>query len=500
RLVAPMLAVETVAAGGGSICAFDGQKLTVGPQSAGADPGPACYGRGGPLALTDVNLFLGRVLEDRFPFALNRRVVETRLDVLAREVATATGQPMNAAELAEGFRSIADEHMASAIKTVSVQRGYEVNRYALIAYGGAAGQHACSVARLLGIRRILIGPHAGILSAVGLSRAGDGPVTPLLDVRDLRLHYETPRGPVRAVDGVSFEIGSPGEVVGIVGESGSGKTSMANALMRILPRNVARYDGKVLYDGEDLMALTDERFRKEVRWRTMAMVFQGAMSSLNPVLNVGRQVTERVLVESGASKREAYRKAEELLELVGLPRDIIKRYPHELSGGMKQRVVLAMALMMDPRILILDEPTSALDVSVQAQVMNLLKQLKRERGMAMLFITHDIALASDLCDRIVVAYGGEHVESGTLAEVLTAPKHPYTQKLIASIPRLHDPAQPEFIPGRPPDLVDPPSGCRFHPRCAFAFEPCDHDVPPWLAAGGSQHARCWLLEQAGAGG
>ena len=318
-------------------------------------------------------------------------------------------------------------------------------------------------------------------------------MTPLLDVRDLRLHYATPRGPVRAVDGVSFAIGEPGEVVGIVGESGSGKTSMANALMRILPRNVARYDGEVLYGGEDLMALTDERFRKEVRWRTMAMVFQGAMSSLNPVLNVGRQVTERVLVESGASKDEAYRKAEELLELVGLPRDIIKRYPHELSGGMKQRVVLAMALMMDPRILILDEPTSALDVSVQAQVMNLLKRLKRERGMAMLFITHDIALASDLCDRIVVAYGGEHVESGTLAEVLTAPKHPYTQKLIASIPRLHDPAQPEFIPGMPPDLVDPPSGCRFHPRCAFAFEPCDRDEPPWLAAGGSQHARCWLL-------
>lgn len=207
RLVTPMLAVETVAAGGGSICAFDGQKLTVGPQSAGADPGPACYGRGGPLALTDINLFLGRVLEDRFPFALNRPVVETRLDVLAREVATATGQPMNAAELAEGFRSIADEHMASAIKTVSVQRGYEVNRYALIAYGGAAGQHACSVARLLGIRRILIGPHAGILSAVGLSRAhvvrhherpvlhryddsGLAAATILLDDMEVRLHQQ----------------------------------------------------------------------------------------------------------------------------------------------------------------------------------------------------------------------------------------------------------------------------------------------------------------------
>ncbi len=179
-------------------------------------------------------------------------------------------------------------------------------------------------------------------------------MTPMLDVRVLSLLYAPPRGPVRAVDGVSFAIGEPGEVVGIVGESGSGKTSTAHALMRILPRNVARYDGEVLCDGEDLMALPDERFRKEVRWRTMAMVFQGAMSSLNPVLDVGRQVTERVLVERGSSKGEAYRKAEELLELVGLPREIIKRYPHELSGGMKQRVVQAMALMMDPRILILD--------------------------------------------------------------------------------------------------------------------------------------------------
>ena len=325
-------------------------------------------------------------------------------------------------------------------------------------------------------------------------------MTALLDVRDLRLHYSTPQGPVRAVDGVSFEIAEPGEVVGIVGESGSGKTSLAHAVMRLLPRNVARYEGQVLYEGRDLMALSDEEFRKEVRWRTIAMVFQGAMSSLNPVLDVGRQVTERVLVERGASKREAYGRAAELLELVGLPRETLRRYPHELSGGMKQRAVLAMALMMDPRILILDEPTSALDVSVQAQVMNLLKRLKADRRMAMLFITHDIALASDICDRIVVAYAGEHVESGSLEEVLTHPQHPYTQRLLASVPRLHDPTQPEFLPGSSPDLTAPPTGCRFHPRCPSAFEPCDAQTPPWFETGGTQRARCWLHGPPEAGG
>ena len=315
---------------------------------------------------------------------------------------------------------------------------------------------------------------------------------PLLDVRDLRLHYATPRGPVRAVDGVSFTIADRGEALGIVGESGSGKSSLAIALMRLLPGNVSRYEGQVLFEGRDLMALPDEKFRKEVRWRGIAMVFQGAMSSLNPVLRVGDQITERLLLDGIVAKPEAYRRAEELLELVGLSREVLQRYPHELSGGMKQRVVIAMALVMDPPMIILDEPTSALDVSIQAQVMNLLKRLKRERGLSMLFITHDIALASDICDRIVVAYGGEHVESGSVEEVLTNPKHPYTQKLIGSIPRLHDPSQPEFLPGMPPDLVEPPSGCRFHPRCPYVFEPCATDTPPPFQLAGGQTARCWL--------
>ena len=316
---------------------------------------------------------------------------------------------------------------------------------------------------------------------------------PLLEARDLRLHYATARGPVRALDGVSFAIDHPGEALGIVGESGSGKSTLALALMRLLPANVALFEGQILLEGRDLAALSMEQFRREVRWKAIAMVFQGAMASLNPVLRVGQQITERPLLEHGSSKKAVYAKAEEMLELVGLPREIIQRYPHELSGGMKQRVVIAMALVMEPRVLLLDEPTSALDVSVQAQVMNLLKRLKRDRGLSMVFITHDIALASDICDRIAVAYAGEHVESGAIEEV-GRPKHPYTQKLIASIPKLHDPRQPEFLQGLPPDLVAPPSGCRFHPRCPSVFEPCPARSPPPFTIGETHTARCWLYE------
>lgn len=315
---------------------------------------------------------------------------------------------------------------------------------------------------------------------------------PLLEARDLRLHYATARGPVRALDGVSFAIQERGEAVGIVGESGSGKSTLALALMRLLPSNLALFEGQVLLDGRDLTALPLEQFRRDVRWKSIAMVFQGAMGSLNPVLRVGQQIAERPLLERDASRKAVYARAEEMLELVGIPGEVVQRYPHELSGGMKQRVVIAMALMMEPRILILDEPTSALDVSVQAQVMNLLKRLKRERGLSMVFITHDIALASDICDRVLVAYAGEHVESGGIAEVLASPKHPYTRKLIASIPKLHDPRQPEFLEGLPPDLVHPPSGCRFHPRCPFVFEPCATRPPAAFAVGETQTARCWL--------
>ena len=313
-----------------------------------------------------------------------------------------------------------------------------------------------------------------------------------LDVRGLRLYYGTPRGDVRAVDGVSFVIEKPGEAVGVVGESGSGKTSLALALMRLLPANVSDSGGSVTLDGEDLTALTDEDFRSRIRARSIAMVAQGAMNSLNPVLRVGGQIVERMLADGTVPKDEAMEHAAEIVEMVGLPREILDRYPHELSGGMKQRVGIATALVMSPRIVILDEPTSALDVSVQAQVMNLLKRLKAEQSLGMIFITHDIALASDLCDRIVVAYGGEHVESGVADEVILDPKHPYTQKLLASIPRMDGAEKPEFLEGSPPDLVAPPAGSRFHPRCPHAFDRCGAESPPPFDVGESRSVRCWL--------
>ncbi|MGH2530770.1 MAG: ABC transporter ATP-binding protein [Thermomicrobiales bacterium] len=318
---------------------------------------------------------------------------------------------------------------------------------------------------------------------------------PLLEVDDLYLHYAAGGRTVRAVDGVSFTIAEKGQAVGIVGESGSGKTSLANALMRMLPKNVARFDGSIRLDGRDLRELPDEEFRREIRWQRMAMVFQGAMNVLNPVLKVGDQIIEPLLLDGRFEKRAARIKVEGLLERVGLPRDIFSRYPHELSGGQKQRVVIATALVLNPDLLILDEPTSALDVSVQAQIMNLLKDLKADPGVSMIFITHDIGLASDLCDSIAVAYAGEHVEFGPAERVLLEPRHPYTQLLLASLPRLHETERPRPMPGEPPDLMAPPPGCRFHPRCPYRFEPCDHDHPPEIAMPDGGHARCWLNDR-----
>lgn len=310
-----------------------------------------------------------------------------------------------------------------------------------------------------------------------------------LEVSNLKLYYSTERGPVRAVDDLSFAI-REGEALGVIGESGCGKTSLAISIMRLLPRNVAVYSGSVRFEGEETTQLSDEDFRSKIRWKKIAIVFQGAMNSLNPVLRVGLQVAEP-LIANGTSKSEAERRARELLQEVGLPPEVSRRFPNELSGGMKQRVVIAMALVLGPKLLILDEPTSALDVSVQAQVMNLLKRLKRELKVSTLFITHDIALASDICDRFAVLYAGQVVELGDAEHLLLDPKHPYTQKLLSSTPRLRSEHRPDFIPGAPPDLVAPPAGCRFHPRCPYVFELCTKD-PPMYSLSRLRDSRCWL--------
>lgn len=312
----------------------------------------------------------------------------------------------------------------------------------------------------------------------------------LLEVRDLALEYRTERGPLRAVDGISFDL-EAGQALGIIGESGSGKTSMAITLMRLLPQNATLMGGSVRLDGQELTTLSDDTFRRDFRWSQMAMVFQGAMHSLNPVVRVGEQVAERLRAD-GMGKADARARVDELLSRVGLGPGIADRYPHELSGGMKQRVMIASALTHDPPLLILDEPTSALDVSIQAQIMNLLKELKAERHIAMLFVTHDLALASDLCDRIAVVYAGQVRELGSAEDVLGDPADPYTQRLLASIPSLHDEVAPDFLPGAPPDLRDDIPGCRFVARCQLAFAPCAGEPPPLTEVKPGQWSRCWL--------
>ncbi|MDH5816680.1 MAG: ABC transporter ATP-binding protein [Candidatus Nezhaarchaeota archaeon] len=315
---------------------------------------------------------------------------------------------------------------------------------------------------------------------------------PLLDVQKLMLYYKTSRGTLRAVDGVSFSL-EKGETLGLVGESGSGKSSTAIAIMRLLPRNVELYDGRILLNGVDISKLSEKDFREKIRWKKISMVPQGAMSSFNPVLKIGFQVAEPLMVHQNMRKNEALKKVRELFKLVGMPPDYVDRYPHELSGGMRQRAAIAMALTLNPEIVILDEPTSALDVSIQAQIMNLLKNLKKELGLSMIFITHDIALASDICDKIGVMYAGQIVELSSSENVLLNPKHPYTQKLIASIPRLREERMPEFIPGAPPDLANPPSGCRFHPRCPYSDgKKCVKEEPEMIEVKDNHLVKCWL--------
>lgn len=314
---------------------------------------------------------------------------------------------------------------------------------------------------------------------------------PLLETDGLKLYYRTAAGAIKAVDNVSFTL-EEGEALGVVGESGCGKTSLALAIMRLLPRNLDTYEGSLKFEGIDLMRFSEDEYRGKVRWKKVSMVFQGAMNSLNPVMKVGHQVAEPLLLDGSTGKQEAYNQAKIRLGMVGLPRNVFNRYPHELSGGMKQRIVIAMSLISHPKVVILDEPTSALDVMVQAQIMNTLKRLKRELGLSTIFITHDIALASDICDRIAVMYGGEVVELGDAEDVLKSPMHPYTQGLLASIPRLKKPGKPEFISGAPPDLMKPPTGCRFHPRCTYAFEPCRSNPPPVVHITARHMIRCWL--------
>ncbi len=315
---------------------------------------------------------------------------------------------------------------------------------------------------------------------------------PILEVRDLHVHYFTLRGVVRAVEGVSFSL-RPGEVLGIAGESGCGKSTLAWALLRLVPPPGRIVRGEVIVDGEDIVRLSEHEIRSRIRWQKISMIFQGAMNSLNPVYRVWEQIAEPLIVHRGMTKSQAYKRVVELLKMVGLHESVAWRYPHELSGGMKQRVVIAMALALDPPILIADEPTTALDTLIQAQILNLLKKLKNELGTAIILISHDLSVIAELADKVAIMYAGKIVEYGPSDVIYRDPQHPYTQALLRAIPRLRGPKEKlVYIPGQPPDLRHPPPGCRFAPRCQKAVEICNKEHPPYYYFGKGHVAACWL--------
>jgi oligopeptide/dipeptide ABC transporter ATP-binding protein len=314
------------------------------------------------------------------------------------------------------------------------------------------------------------------------------PADPVLAVEDLRVSIATRRGPARAVNGVSWSV-APGETLAIVGESGSGKSVSVLSLLGLVPRPPATVTGTATFQGQDLIALPEEALRK-VRGPGIGMVFQDPMTSLNPVLTIGRQLTEGMEVHLGLDRRAATERAAELLDLVGIPspRERLASYPHHLSGGMRQRVMIAIALSCEPAVLIADEATTALDVTIQAQIVELIAELQRELGMAVVWITHDLGVVAGIADRVAVMYAGRIVEEATVDELYADPRHPYTRGLLASLPVLGDrarggegrhPADLAVIPGLPPDPVHLPPGCPFHPRCPVrADERCATEEPP----------------------
>ena len=311
----------------------------------------------------------------------------------------------------------------------------------------------------------------------------------LLDIRDLAIHYRTGAGPVQAVDGIDFTI-APGEALGLVGESGCGKTTAAKAMLKLLPPNGEIPRGAIDFAGRDLVPLHGEDMRR-VRWKEIAWISQAAMNALDPVYRVGDQILEAMQAHIQIDKTEGWAQAEDLFRAVGLDPSRLRAYPHEMSGGMKQRAVIAMAMALQPQLLIADEPTTALDVVTQAQILSRLARLRRERGMALMFITHDISVVVQTCDRVAVMYGGKIMETGPVRQVFGQPFHPYTMGLTNAFPTLEG-AQRELIsiPGTPPNLLNPPTGCRFAERCPFATDRCRAEAPAQHAVGEGRFAAC----------
>ena len=323
-----------------------------------------------------------------------------------------------------------------------------------------------------------------------------GDRTRLLEVDGLVMRYDTEAGEVSAVENVSFSL-RRGEAMGLVGESGCGKTSVALSLLRLAPDNARYQAGEVRWEGLDLLELSDQKMR-EFRWAEISMVFQGAMNAWNPVYRVGEQIREAMYqhFDPPLSKAETDERVDRLFRLVGLDPAVQRRYPHELSGGMRQRAVIAMALSCDPKLIIADEPTTALDVIVQAQILEELKAIQKDLGLSILYISHDMAVIAQVTDTIGVMYAGKLVEFGSTQEVFHRPRHPYSYLLLSSIPSVTGPRRrPLSLEGTPPNLLAPPSGCRFHPRCPWATEQCRTEEPPMMPIGPSQWAACWHSEQ-----
>ena len=317
----------------------------------------------------------------------------------------------------------------------------------------------------------------------------------LLSVRNLKTSFFTHVGEVKAVRGISFDV-NEGEVLGIVGESGSGKSVTSLSIMGLLQYPGRVVDGEILLNGEDILTYSKNQMRR-VRGKEIAMIFQDPMTSLNPVYTIGNQIMEMILEHEKMSRREARARAIEMLKLVGIPaaEKRIDSYPHEFSGGMRQRVMIALALSCNPKLLIADEPTTALDVTIQAQILNLIKKLNRQFGMTTMLITHDLGVVATVCDKVAVMYGGLIMEYGTVDEIFYHPRHPYTMGLLGSIPHVDGGEKRRLIPidGTPPDLINPPKGCPFSTRCKYCMNVCNQEQPPYFAED-KHRTMCWLLD------
>jgi len=322
---------------------------------------------------------------------------------------------------------------------------------------------------------------------------------PILQIQGLRTSFFTDDEEIPAVDHIDFHI-NEGEILGIVGESGCGKSVTSLSIMGLIPKPPGKIvGGKILYNGEDLCQASEKRMR-EIRGNDIAMIFQEPMTSLNPVFTIGNQLIEAIKIHNkNWSKKQAYNRAVEILKLVGLPRaeELMNEYPHQLSGGMRQRVMIAMAMVCNPKVLIADEPTTALDVTIQAQILELMMELKEKIGMSIIMITHDLGIVANMCEKIAVMYAGKIVEFGKTDDIFYTPRHEYTKGLLQSIPKLNDKEHKKLVPieGTPVDLLNPPKGCPFAPRCNSCMRICLNKMPEYTIINDNHYSACWLLQK-----